>query len=400
MKILHVVPTYVPAWRHGGPIVAVHGLCRALVARGHQVTVYTTNLHGDGTLPVPVREPMRVEGVEVRYFPVSPPRRLYRSPAMGQALRAAIGNFDVAHLHSLYLWPTFAAARAAERAAVPYLVAPRGMLVRDLVERRGRLRKRLWIRLVERRSIERAAGLHVTSDLEASEAAAFGLRLPRVVVVPTGVDAEPLRLRDFSAVAASLREVVEASAFFLYLGRLSWKKNLDRLVAALPLVPEAELVLAGPDDEGLWPALARQAAAAGVADRLRWVGPVAGEDKAALFHTATALVLPSSSENFGNAALEAMAVGCPVVVGPAVGLAPVVAEAGAGIVAPPEPEALAAAFRLLLADPERRSRMRRAGPEAARRFAWPEVGRAMEEVYEQALAGARAGERRQRIGGA
>jgi glycosyltransferase involved in cell wall biosynthesis len=368
--------------------VAVHGLCRSLVARGHAVTVYTTNVHGAGTLPVTVRGPVRIEGVEVRYFPVQAPRRLYRSPTLRRALRGAIGDFDVVHLHSLFLWPTWAAARAAEEARVPYLVAPRGMLVRDLVSQRGRLRKLLWIRLVERRTIQRAAGLHVTSQLEAREAEGFGLRLPEVFVVPNGVEAEPLRLRDFGAVSASLRELVEARPFFLYLGRLSWKKNLDRLVAALPHASGAELVLAGPDDEQLWPALQRQAADAGVGARVHWVGPVAGEDKAALFHTATALLLPSSSENFGNAALEAMAVGCPVVVSAEVGLAPVVAESGAGLVAAAAAEPLAEAMRLLLAEPERRAEMRRRGPEAASRFSWPEVAREMEAAYERMRQGA------------
>ncbi|MEA2695650.1 MAG: hypothetical protein QOJ16_5037, partial [Acidobacteriota bacterium] len=48
MRILHVVPTYLPAWRHGGPIYAVHGLAKALAARGHEITVFTTDVHGAG----------------------------------------------------------------------------------------------------------------------------------------------------------------------------------------------------------------------------------------------------------------------------------------------------------------------------------------------------------------
>src|ERR1700680_1362004 len=46
MRILHVVPTYLPATRYGGPIVAVHSLCRALAARGHAVEVFTTSIDG------------------------------------------------------------------------------------------------------------------------------------------------------------------------------------------------------------------------------------------------------------------------------------------------------------------------------------------------------------------
>ena len=53
MRILHVAPTYLPAVRHGGPIFAVHGLCRALAAREHELQVFTTNRDGPGITPTP-----------------------------------------------------------------------------------------------------------------------------------------------------------------------------------------------------------------------------------------------------------------------------------------------------------------------------------------------------------
>ena len=70
MKILHVVPTYLPAWRYGGPIRSVHGLCKALVNLGHEVHVYTTNIDGNQLLNVPLALPVKVDGVWVTYFPV------------------------------------------------------------------------------------------------------------------------------------------------------------------------------------------------------------------------------------------------------------------------------------------------------------------------------------------
>src|SRR5262249_2892122 len=68
MRILHVVPTYLPAVRYGGPIFAVHGLCRALARRGHHVEVFTTNVDGSGASPVPLGEPVDLDGVQIRYF--------------------------------------------------------------------------------------------------------------------------------------------------------------------------------------------------------------------------------------------------------------------------------------------------------------------------------------------
>jgi glycosyltransferase involved in cell wall biosynthesis len=397
MKILHVVPTYVPAWSHGGPVIAVHGLCKALAARGHEVTVFTTNVHAAGLLDVPRATPVAVEGVVVRYFPVVVPRRLYRSPVLAAALADpvdGVAGFDLLHLHSVFLWPTAAAARAAKGAGVPYLVAPRGMLVGDLLRRRARLRKLLWIRLVERRTLAGAAALHATSELEAEEIARLGLSLPPVYVVPNGVESEPWNRAREPELTPAVRAVILRRPLLLFLGRLSWKKGLDRLLPALSQVPGATLAIAGNDDEGYRGRLDRLAAEAGVADRVVHLGPVHGADKSGLLHCAEALVLPSYSENFGNVVLEAMAAGLPVVVTPEVGLARVVRESGAGVVAEGDPPRLAAALRGLLADPERRRAMGgRGAEEAARRFAWASVAASMEAVYDSVLGGSHLRER-------
>ena len=377
MKILHVVPTYVTAWKHGGPIRSVHGLCKALAARGHQVTVFTTDVDTEGA--VPVGQAVALDGVEVWYFPVTAPRRLYRSPRMGAALHERMAEFDAVHLHSIFLWPTAAAARAAERAGIPYLLAPRGMLVPDLLRRRGRWRKAAWLRLVERRTLARAAGLHATADLEAEEARKLNLPLPRLFVVPNGIDPEPAPSPD--APAAPVRDLLAGPPFLLYLGRLSWKKGLDRLIPALARVPGAVLAVAGNDEENIRPQLEALARKADVAGRVAFLGPVDGADKAALLHGCAALVLPSYSENFGNSVLEAMAAGRPVAVTPEVGLAGVVQEERAGIVAEGDPAILGDALRNLLADPDREAMGRRGADAAIRRFGWDAVAAQMEAVY-------------------
>ena len=55
MRILHVVPTYIPAFRYGGPIYSVHGLCKVLAGLGHDIHVFTTNnADGDRDSDVPL----------------------------------------------------------------------------------------------------------------------------------------------------------------------------------------------------------------------------------------------------------------------------------------------------------------------------------------------------------
>jgi glycosyltransferase involved in cell wall biosynthesis len=359
VKILHVVPTYLPAWRYGGPIVAVHGLCRALVERGHEVTVFTTNVDGPDTLDV--APDSTLDGVRIRYF-ASPFRRLYWSPAMSRAL-GDVAAFDVVHVHAVFLWPGVAAARAARRNRVPYVISPRGMLVPELIAAKSSLAKNAWLRFAERPGFAGAAAIHFTSELERRDAARVGLPIPSSIVVPNGVDVPPIPA------------VERDPATLLFLGRISWKKNLDAVLQALPQLPEARLIVAGPDDEGLTPRLRELADRLGVGGRVSFPGPVYGNAKLELLARATLFVLLSHSENFGNAVLEALSMRTPVVLSPNVGLAEEVVRAGAGVLG-------AEAIAPLLADPDRRVEMGRRGRELVeQRFAWDAVAAAMEEAY-------------------
>ncbi len=360
MRILHVVPTYFPARRYGGPIVAVHGLCKALAARGHDVHVFTTNVDGAGTLDVPVGTAVDVDGVKVRYF-ASPQPRLYWSPQMRRALTKEMRTFDVMHTHAVYLWPGVAAARAARAARVPYVISPRGMLVPELIAKKSRIVKTLWLRLVERRGFAHASAIHFTSQLEWEDAKrAGGLPLPAPVVIPNGVDIPPRP------------DVPREERTLVFLGRVNWKKGLDRVIEALPRLG-ARLLVAGNDEENLTPRLRSLAQQAG-AD-VEFLGPVYGAAKDELLAKATLFVLMSTSENFGNAVLEALAMETPVVLSEGVGLAHEVVRAAAGVIGLEEVPAL-------LADRTRREEMGRSGRALVEsRFAWPRVAQEMEDAY-------------------
>ncbi|HET8775933.1 MAG TPA: glycosyltransferase [Thermoanaerobaculia bacterium] len=358
MKILHVVPTYFPARRYGGPIVAVHGLAKALVARGHEVHVFTTNVDGDAVSDVPTNRTVDLDGVQVRYFP-SPLPRLYWSPQMRRALHA-VRDYDVVHIHAVYLWPGVAAARAARAAGVPYAISPRGMLVPELIRQKSRAMKTLWLRLLERRGFAHASAIHFTSQLEWEDAKRVGIPLPSPVVVPNGVDL-PVR-----------PDVPRDERPLVFLGRVNWKKGLERVISALPAL-NAKLIVAGNDEEGLTPKLRALAASAG-AD-VAFPGPVYGAAKDELLARATLFVLMSDSENFGNAVLEALAMETPAVLSSGVGLAQDVVSAGAGAIG-------LDAVPALLDDAAARAEMGRRGRALVEsRFAWPIVAQQMEEAY-------------------
>jgi len=378
LKLLHVVSSYLPATRYGGTIVSVHGLCRALAARGHEVHVYATSVDGADDSTVPHGQPVNVDGVNVWYFRSSALRRVYYAPALRTMLRRSISEFAVVHTHAIYLWPLWTAAREARRAGVPYVVSPRGMLEKDLIERKSAIWKAALIGFIEKTNLEGAAAVHVTSRREAEEAAAFGFSLGRVCEIPNGVDVD----RSGAVVSPAVARVIEQGPYVLFLGRINWKKGLDRLIAALPHAPGIRLIVAGNDEDRYQPALESQAARHGVQDRVIFAGPVYGGDKASLIERARALVLPSYSENFGNVVLEAMAAGRPVIVSADVGLSDLVRESGCGIVIDGGAEQLGGAIARLAADTGAGNEMGRRGSASAGRYSWNSVAAQMEALYE------------------
>jgi glycosyltransferase involved in cell wall biosynthesis len=246
-----VSATYYPAVRYGGPIYTVHSLARALVQRGNRVVVYTTNVDGDQRTELPTGGARLLDGVEVRYFP-STFDKIYWSPEMIQALNANAGKFDIVHAHGAFLYPTVAARRAARRAGIPFVYSPRGMLVYDLIKRKNLFGKTLWIFLFEIANLRAAAFVHATSELEAHDIEKLRLNPSRFEVIPNGVD----------LAAASQESSTEACGrthalrpYVLILGRVNWKKGIDRLIRAMCFVPTVKLVIVGNDDENYTPQL-------------------------------------------------------------------------------------------------------------------------------------------------
>lgn len=389
MKVLHIVPTYTPAFRYGGPIWSVHGLNRWLVDAGAEVTVFTTNADGRGSLGVPVGVPVNVDGVTVFYFPRSFPGSWFYSRALRRALAARVHEFDVVHITSVFLAVSTLGARYARRAGKPYIISPRGSLMRETIAQKGTLKKKLYLSLVERWNLAHARAVHFTTAIERDEYVAAGLPLSEGFILPNGIDAPTLGTADGAAFRAR-NSIPPDAKIVLSFGRVSWKKGFDTLIPAFARVhkkdPRALLVIGGNDAEGYGETVRELIRKHGIERGVRFLassGPATlGEEKEVLFREATVFVLPSYAENFAIAALEAMQAGKPVVVSENVGLASDIAEADAGIVIPKDEELLAHALLSLLSDSDRAERMGAYGRELSRtRFSWPAIAKQLLALY-------------------
>ena len=194
--------------------------------------VLTTSVDGPRDSEVVYDRPVALDGVKVHYCRSRWLRRLYWSNDLGARCQDMIGSFDIAHLHSVFLFPTWVGAQAAVRTAVPYVLSPRGMLVRDLISRRNSALKKMWIRLIERHNLMYAARIHLTSEEERRALAELGLMLAPTAVIPNGTDL-PVHFSP-ADVSADVQAAIGKGFDILSFGRINWKKGLDRLIRSLP----------------------------------------------------------------------------------------------------------------------------------------------------------------------
>jgi glycosyltransferase involved in cell wall biosynthesis len=387
MRVLHVVPGL--AARTGGVAASVVESCHALEEAGVDSTIFTTDLPASAAAPssrpvTPGELPAGAESLDVRIFRACVPRRLACSPSLDQSLGREIPRYDLVHIHSLFLFPQWSGFRHAVRHRVPYVVSPRGSLD-PYLRKRGRTRKALTAAVWQRRMLESAALVLFTSAAEEELARPALPTGTSRAIVPNALDVESFRELPAGERFRSRYLGGHRGRVVLSLGRLAEKKGLDRLIAAFARVvhdvPDCRLVLAGPDDDSLEPSLRRLAAQVGVAERVHFPGMLTGEAKLSALAAATVWALPSHTENFGVAVVEALAAGVPTVISPAVNISAEARAADALIVAENSPTELAVALLRLLSDEAERERLAVAGPAFASRYSRWTVGRQLADVY-------------------
>ena len=393
MRVLHVIPSF--AARYGGPIVAVQGLTKELARQGHDVTVMTTNLDGPGVLDVPVNSAVAMDGVEVWYFPVERPRWHHFSRPLGRALRERVGEFDIVHVHSVFLWPTTIGAYWCRRRGVPYLISPHGSLDPVTMAKpydswwvslTSRAKKWTYLKTIGRLDLNGASGIHFTSraDLESGG----GLRLrPRGYILPLAVDPSDVTELDKGLQLRQKYLGLKGKKLVLFLSRLDPKKGLDILFSALADLSarrdDFALAVAGSGTAAYERRVASLVRDRGLQEMVVFLGFLQGADKWSVLLECDVFVLPSHHENFGVAVVEAMAAGLPVVISDRVNIHQEVEAAGAGVVTGLDPKQVAAAVDKLLSDEGLRREMGAAGASLVReRFSWDVAARKIAQAYQ------------------
>ena len=368
-RVVQVAPNYPPLL--GGVERVVQILATRLAAR-NDVSVVTTDNQADG---VP-RRAVEEGGVRVRRHRSLTVAHTSLAPGMfGSLLRVPRGT--VIHLHC-------ATAVVPEQVWLSARIRGQKYILHfhmevDASGPLGRLLPFYKTHLFGR-VVRGAAGVIVLTESQRDFLAErYGADPAKVHVVPNGV-AEEFFLPPRAAAAEPMTGSEPDPLRLLFVGRLDVQKNVARLLDAVAQVSEpVRLRLVGDGD--LRRDLQAQAARLGLDDRVEFVGRRHGEDLIKEYADADLFVLPSDREGMALVVLEAMAAGLPVLATAVPGNIETVE--GAGVLAEPTPQALAAAIDALARDRPALAAPAAAGAARVADRHWDQVVAAVEDVYEQ-----------------
>ncbi len=308
----------------------------ALRKYGIDAEIATTNDNGPDVLDVPLCQRCEYEQVPVWFFPrFSPPIKPLREFSFSSQLTSWLwqngSQYDLLHIRTLFSYAPTAAMAIARIKHLNYIVEPHGLLCQWSLQQ-SRLKKQIFLSLIERTNLNQSLALRFSSSQEQQEARELNLR-PPTFVLPHGLTIPEL-IPDARQQLRELLQVPEDRPVILFMSRLHPKKGLDYLIPALGKLSHRQFsfVLAGsgtPEYEAEVEALL---VAAGIRDRTYLPSFVLDRTKAIFLQGADLFALTSHSENFGVAVLEAMAAGVPVLTTPGVALAPIVAQNQLGYV--------------------------------------------------------------------
>jgi glycosyltransferase involved in cell wall biosynthesis len=386
MRVLQVIPSIDPSY--GGPSIALIDLAKSLSSLGITSEIITTDLGMKNG--VNYGQIVDFRGVKVRYFPRILkswlPRDFALSPQLYRWLTLHITDYDVVHIYGLFSYPNSVAADIAYRAGIPYVIKPCGMLDPWCLKQRA-LKKRAYLKLVGDRLLKNASAVMFTTK-EESNISYKPKTQPKSFIIPLGVD-----LSGRTKVIDDNFSFPADKKIILFLSRIDPKKGLDLLIPALKRLYSVRndfiAVIAGNGNAEYETRIRHLVESSGLNEVTHFVGFVDGEKKYHLLEKASCFVLPSYQENFGVSVIEAMGVGCPVVISDQVNIYHDVLSAGAGRVVRCEVDDVFIAIDDLLNNDAARHTMSINGQKlVSEKYNWEKIGSEILQMYQGCLQSA------------
>lgn len=366
MKVLHVVATYYPAFKYGGPINSTHQINKKLVEKGIEVTVFTT-MDGQPS-STKANIPTYVDGVKVYYYDYFFGKGYGVSWNLFVSLLKKMKEFDIVLVTSAFTFVSFMTPLISLLKQKPYLISSRGTLDPLNIEAKSTFIKKMSLFLYERFFLNHASTIIVLMEDEKKWLRELDIHNERVSIIPNGIDCyqEPLK-----------KYIANENVKFLYLGRLNYKKNIDLIIKAYSALKKEfnniDLTIAGPDG-GMEQSLKKLTKELNLTNDINFIGVVTGEAKQDILNKSDIFLLPSVSEGISMAQLEAMCSQCAVLVGNRGGIHEELIRHEAGIVINPNLDELYSAMHDLIRNRKLREKISKNGYQLVKEeYSWDSV---------------------------
>lgn len=217
----------------------------------------------------------------------------------------------------------------------------------------------------------------------------YGVEKEKITVAYPGYDKEKFKVQAELIKAKKTKQKYKTGDhYIIYIGTIQPRKNLVRLIEAVARIDDIKLVIVGKTKgegregrEGwMYEDILQIPKKLAIEGRVKFCGFVPTEDLPYLIAGAKAFCLPSLWEGFGIPVVEAMAVGCPVIVSNVSSLPEVVGKAGI-LVDPYSVDQIEQAIRTIISDKKLQQKYSKAGIEQAKKFSWDKMAKALLKLY-------------------
>ncbi|AZI25829.1 glycosyltransferase [Pedobacter sp. G11] len=393
MKILHITPSYKPAYIYGGPIQSVGKLCEEmsrlastssdkngnLKSLGDEeklnINVLTTTANGIVELDVKTGQPFMVNGVRVTYFKRWTKDHSHFSTGLLSYLRNDILGFDhndrlIIHIHAWWNLVSVLSCFIAKWYRVPVVLSPRGMLTTYSQNNRNSFSKKLLHNIIGKRLLQ-YCHIHATSEQEKDDIQKI-ISPKSIAVIPNLVNLEDneegIKYQGEGYLVPIIKYQQESSGNekllnLIFLSRIEEKKGLELLFGALAqLEINWQITIAGSGNNEYVKHLKDKAKSLNLNSRITWIGQVNNEEKYKLMAKHDLLVLTSYNENFANVVVESLSVGTPVLISDQVGISDYVIKNELGWICELNPEGIKDELVKAFSQQEKRDHIRLNAP--------------------------------------
>lgn len=340
MKILHIIPYYIPALGFGGPLTVCSNYAESQSKNGNEVTVVTTNVLNDKEIITKEKE--YINGVKILRFPILSPYlakryNFYYSFGFAKWYKNNCKEFDIIHLHDFFT-PQNIFVLGNTKRQNNYIIQPHGSSV-PIHERGLEFVKSLFNLVWGKRILRGAKKIIAVSEVEKEQILKYlkGVK-NKIVVIGNGVDNSMIESYLSSLgkkeVLRKKYKIPVNRFVYLYFGRIHKIKNLDLILDAFIKINnnhKFSLVIAG-EDGGALDELLKKAKSSGMEDGVFFFNDQNKFDKYELYKLADAYLLFSKSDPFGMTLLEASSCGLPIGISKSVGLYKDVKRLGCGVI--------------------------------------------------------------------